>query len=496
MNIKRAAFALGAALALSFGLGLAAPAQAQTPTCVPVSATPSQWPPASSTLTCEDADPAAYGGLMRSTVEALGAAGTDAAQRLREVEIYASETYSITITDAALPGGSATVSRSTLSTDSLYTIVSDFADQINNLPGGNYYAYVFGNQLTLQSFSPNTPSFTASTSSGAHLTLSLDPDGFGNLEATIDGSLGSSIAWYEFYSRGDFDNADFIDPKPDPLDPDQLSAAGITLATDTVKYSAIFEWSHSFIETESIASVTAHETGHQVDHIYGKVFGISPTSNGDVAYSNSVDFKNALDRDLYVMAQIPPCAIDASDGYAVNGDDPPARTGGYYFSSGTTTPDPAGGMPGLLSGVQDRQGNFLCGEDGKTPYELLNSVEMIDDKFPELRSSQYGEIFAEVYAVINNFTDQKDNTGADRQGIDNVFTQTYSQSTFACSRLYVYTITTYGRAPTAYELSGTGYSVPDIISGAPVDNGLLGYGSRFHACDGTVSELLHFTFGS
>jgi hypothetical protein len=500
----RQLFALGALL---FGVSfLAAPSvHAQSVTCAPVNSSATQWPPGGSVLSCNGSANASYGSLMRSTLETIGNDGSDAAQRLKFV-ITASETIYIEVVDPSLSGGAITASHITINTDSMYTIAADLADQIAQLP--NFVAYASGNVVYIYSFTGNTTTYNMSTSTGAHETITSTPDGLGNATATLAGTP-SSFTWYEFGSRYDYDAvstpiaADKL-PPVDLMDPDSAPQAdGVTNVRETAtqQYSAVFEVNGYAVNNQIVQATTAHELGHVVDHIYGKLFSVPPDENDDVFFSNRTDFQQALTRDKFYMDLVPVCAFQASSGQNRDGND--VRTGGPYASTADdgVSPSDHGGLSGTMTGVEDPStSGYVCDEDGfgrNAPYEP--TMTLINTMFSSLRADKpeaAAEIFAEEYAVQAGFPDQWDNSGNPRHGKDGVFNQSFTGN-FVCTNLYVYTLRNYGRTPNSYELSVYGYTVPDgPISGAPVDNGMYGYGATFYGCDGVTQEHADYGWGS
>lgn len=100
------------------------------------------------------------------------------------------------------------------------------------------------------------------------------------------------------------------------------------------------------------------------------------------------------------------------------------------------------------------------------------------------------------------FLDNVDNSGQIVTGAscatlsmcsNTLFDNIFFVSVFACTRLYVETMTQEGRPPNATELSTTGVAVPEEISGGP-DSGMFG-GTRMHSCDGATGQFQGYNFG-
>lgn len=232
-----------------------------------------------------------------------------------------------------------------------------------------------------------------------------------------------------------------------------------------------------------------------------------------VQFSNSAEFRKALENDLQGMALMPACTFQATDGYSYTGDNPPVRSHGIYASSdpqNNTIPLSTGGLQGMLSGFKDSKGNYICsndenigdgyGRDLNSPYTGKNPTDIItggatpaDAAYPYFVGENLVsyEIFAEIYSTYAGFGDLIDDTNTEVNGSDGAI-----GAGFVCTKLYVEKLTIYGRLPTAFELSTTGYNVPDTVPPGDPDAGIKGFGSRLHACDGSLGELLHYGFGA
>lgn len=325
------------------------------------------------------------------------------------------------------------------------------------------------------------------------------------------------ITWYVYANHDDYYNSGsipFFNPTGGPnaltirkpLDSDVVftlpKVLGYTLG-GPFGYSAIFDTSldlthgiSSSITNNYVAHAAAHETGHHLDRLY---------TGGGISgplLSESAEFRTALERDIAGINAVQACAYNATDGHGVFGD-PPERTSGIWASAdphNQTIPLPTGGLGGLFSGAIAANGTEMCND--RTPnfsgsnFEKIKAAypyfEAIKGKNPGDPELQVRELFAEEYAYEAGFPDTIDNSGNTINGSNNVF----NTGAFVCTRLFVRTWTTHGRAPNADELRSVGYSVPDIVPAGDPDAGAFGFGERNHYCDGTIGELGHYGFGS
>lgn len=524
-------------------------AQAQTISCTSISGNPTQWPPANvcSNTTSGSTQPAQAGTVL-STLLGISDSGTDAAIRL-QFQISSGDVgtvLSITITDASLSGGSATVSHTVVANDSLVTIGNDLASQIIALPGGNFYGIVNGQALTIYSFSGNTTTYSSSVSDPLSLITITLAASDGDEVATLASGPVTGDTWYDFASHADYYTAGSSSPLPvggppsyeTGLAADVLGETFIGTGGNTgTRASSIFESTASdgSLSNSIVSHVTAHETGHQLDNIY------APFGDNSLDFSASTAFSNALAQDIIGINSIPPCTADASD--RLNGDEGygvpyASRPGdhGYYASSGSPIPTAGGGLRGFFTGLQDRAGNYICsGTNGSgttlstgpgtnysnfipsgsgtrsTSLDGSDNTSIIAQAYGGALISAPAELFAEEYSVIANFPDTINNAGSTVPGRDSVFNAT--GGAFICTSLYVNKLTNYGRVPTSTELSTTSYGVTSTFAGdaygvtygpqAPpnldADNN---YAADMHAvtnynCDGTqtVSTGI-FSFGS
>ena len=321
----------------------------------------------------------------------------------------------------------------------------------------------------------------------------------------------SSVIWYVYANHDDYyDSGDvpffrktggpLFNVIVNPVDPTPANlpfVLGESFGGLGVYYSVIFETSadkqHGVptgIANPWFRHAAAHETGHQLDFIYG----------GGTSIADTQTFKDLYLKDLDLMNKVPSCRYNATDGYGVEGD-PPQRKSGIWAAAepfDQTQPVDYGGLPGLFTGVLAANGSEIC-SDRNANYGGSNQ-QIVEEAFPffkpkdgsGIRNLPTREVFSEIYAWQTNFPDSVDNSGAVGNGSDNVF----NTGAFACTKLFVQKWTQFGRAPTADELHNTGYSVPDIVPAGDPDAGAFGFGERLNACDGTIGDLNHYGFGS
>jgi hypothetical protein len=515
--MKRAVLALATALSL---FGLMPFAANAAPTCSPTVNAPTQWPPANSVKTCVDGTPPVYPatwGFVRSTIEQLGANNSDAAERLKQIQVTSGETISVNIFDIGIPGGYAGVTHTTVENDSPVTIASSLVKQINDL-SLPFYAAQTGKSFVIYAFSGNTTTFIMSTSVGAHETITQGSDVYGNTTATIDGIANSTITWYEFATQGVFSATS--PPLNKPAAGTFNSTLGVTSYEEgrsppdvlvNEKYHAIWERDGNNAFNNRITHTTAHETGHGLDHMYAWLAGFDNSTAHNKGFSDGTDFLAAVARDFEKMRLIPPCNFQATDGrivYSPGAEDPPVRTGGAYASHGYYDDDnlSTGGLPGFLTDVVDHEGTLICNDrepiskynNGGDTIDIITGASFpANAAFPNFNSDNFNarEHFANLYARFYGYPDTVANDGNPISGSDRLFQSGY-HSAFACSSLYVGILTTYGRLPTSDELAQSGYVVPSVVDDGGPDNGMHGYGEKFHSCDGEISEESNFSFGS
>lgn len=489
--------ALGAILAIGIGSMLAASsASAQTVTCSNVNNSPTQWPEAGTVRTCSGTGTPSNSGLVRGTLETIGAFPNDAAQRLRRQVITDGEVISITITDSSLPGGSATVSHTahgtqTTGADSLYTIGDNLASQINALgSGSDFYAYVSGNVVTILSFTGTTSGYSMS-SSGSSVTITAGTNANGDEIATLGAQVSQNWTWFDFANAYDFEHSNPANggingpaAPPSTLPADAygdsylLSSGSPPVITGGV--SGILENNAADGANQKIPHTTAHETGHRLDYLYGRKFGV-----GSGYYSDSSNYQNMLALDRDAMGQIPACRVQASDQ--------------------TNDPGPGihGDVPSGLSGIIDRTGNYVCdnGGDGFSPSATWLSILDDDNHFRIERvsggsSPVPGELFAEQAAYLLGFDDLHDNSGNDINGSNGMFySGGFGQQSYFCTLTYVAYLVEFGREPTSDELAPFGYFIPDGPIASGPDAGRYGPGATFKSCNGSTIHGM-YSFGA
>gem|GEM_PF-3639119 len=505
MNIRRALLTLGAMI-LGVGFFGAFPqqAQAQTPFCVPSNPNSTPWPPTNSTLACQNSS---YFGIMRVTLEQLGNDGSDAAWRLRTAGTAAGDQVSVTLFDVTTQQSIGTADYITVADDTPVIIARKIAESVNSQFAPDLFAYQSSNVVTILSLSGHEISFSAHQSGNNGLTLTTGAPDTTTLTATIDGVARNDITWWQFASPPDFFNCSNLPASGCPVDSRPTSLPngtfGVTWGTANGGYTAVFEASNgSSTFNNRIRHTTAHETGHQLDVLYGIAGFGDPGTN----FAQSAAFKAAVQRDLDVMALVPPCNFQASNGQRVV-DDPPVQVGGDYASMDPVTGDPlgTGGLPGFFSGeIHDQYGNLIC-DDRNSNVAGANTVEILKNAYPYLAdildpnavTPRENELFAEIYSALyaggSGYPDTLDDDGNPyNPSSDRAFLET---GAFMCARLYIQTLTQNGRLPTEDELSWTGYSVPGIIGSGP-DAGMYGYGATNFYCDNSTEYQGDYGFGS
>ncbi len=419
--------------------------------------------------------------------------------------VVVGETVQFTVFNIDLPGSLKTVSYVTQAGDNLNQIRCGLRTEVNNdadLAQVGIHATCGGGVLTLTSSSeeqtfykasaligvdckPITTSLTLFPRDRAKLCIStVTPVGFPQFQnimlqtlITI-GQSGTDAAfrlaisdstWFQFTNHNDY----YLvrDKNPQPLNAPPYYADGSFTAdlvgnTETRKIglatvysSAIFENTspEGGMRAESVSHITAHETGHHLDHIYdgGSIEG----------YSATATFQAALTRDVVGMNSRNACTIEISD--PATPDDPP-------------TP-----YAGLFTNALDSRGRYICGapgDAGRTPiYNGDNNVEIAQQAWPRLypgnlrTEDQDAELFAEEAAVALGFPDTVDNNGNQVNGSSHGL----EGFAFICTQEVVRTLVQDG-APT---ITGIGYVEP--IGSGP--NGIV------HKCDGTTEVVRIFS---
>lgn len=417
--------------------------------------------------------------------------------------VVVGETVQFTVFNIDLPGSLKTVSYVAQAGDNLNQIRCGLRTQVNNdadLAEVGIHAACGGGVLTLTSNSeeqtfyraaaeiqvacePITTSLTLFPRDKARYCFStVTPVGFPQyqnimLQTLISiGQSGTDAAfrfsisdstWFQFTNHNDYYLVK--DSIPQPANAPRFyndenfgaSQVGDTVTVQigaaTVYTSAIFENTSpdGAMQDRIVAHVTAHETGHHLDHIY---------NGGNIdGYSKTATFQAALTRDVTGMNAANACTIEISD---------PALPG-----------EPPVLYDGIFTNMLDSHGNYVCGAPGnagRTPIYGGSNVEIAQQAWPRLYPNlpdpddQDAELFAEEAAVVLGFPDTVDNNGNQIDGSSYGLNGT----PFMCTYEVVRTLIQDG-APT---ITGIGYVAP--IGSGP--NGTV------HKCDGTTEVLRIF----
>jgi hypothetical protein len=439
------------------------------------------WPSASQTKICGTATPA-LAQIMRQTLETIGNLPIDAAARLKHTPISAGENVSLSVTDVTAGQLVASAQYQTSgAADSTTTIATTLAQQLSGI--ADLAVVRSGEVISISSASGHVLQFSAQSS--ASVAFALGSSGT-TTQAQVTGGARTNITYYFFRSHQEYYNSTPAAGGPPEVVQLEEDALGYTAANTRTgeRFTLIFQ-SDPLESNNIIAHTTAHETGHQVDYIYGGAFTNSTVYS---ASSSGTPFQSALSFDLQQMASTPVCAFDAKDPQ------------GIYYSSGTTNPDANGpGLNGFFTVVHDHNGNYVCsnngqgrslsGYSGDVLHVISKAFPLIglqpDDPSKELR--QAGEVFSERFSVSVGFPDTSDNSGNAIPGSDTLFFESSPQP-FACADLDQSTLITYGRQPTPAEKAGRSYMIPDGT--APT----YGPGVSIRRCDGS-SLHVPYSFG-
>lgn len=457
-------------------------AQATQVSCENINpSSPGVWPPANATRRCFSIFPTAHHLLMREALESIGNLPSDAAARLKSEVVPAGDSLSITVHDVTANQDLGIATYTTVSSDSTATIATNLAVQVNGLdPTVN--AVASGSVILV--FSANDHVLQLTAQNGAHGETIIVGNPGTSVPATVSGNPKTDITWRIFESRHDYNASAEPENKKDPSE--ELDAEGISYIREGASNPALNEKSTSVFEHDGmsqevkapIKSVTAHETGHQLDFIYGKIY------NSGTQYSATALFLAALDLDKVGMNGTPACAWDAKDIHD------------NYFSSGTHDPDPNSGhlKGGLFTGLKDGDPNhtgatYVCNGtngDGQTPNYSGDNLTRIRNAYPAWKVTagnatvaEAQEIFAELAAEELGFPDTINNAGNPVDGSHNF---EGGSGGFVCTHRYVSFLIFNGRPPSSAELAPFGYDVPDGTSSP------YGTGFTHYSCDGSAPE--------
>lgn len=370
-------------------------------------------------------------------------------------------------------------------------------------------------------------SVTAATLQGLANPNQYQPGGGNAQDAAAKLTAATNITYYVFKNRNEFFEAASSPAGyggPDAADIKNLTGQDVPPTTlglsllpggSSTPFTLVFEqYTYALTDNDKVAHTIAHEAGHQLDAIYGG-------GNASSVFSIQSAFQTAIQMDTSLINQNPACSFNATDGQNVmyqNGTY--VRIGGFYAT-----------RPGVFSGVQDANGNYICsGSNGSgntlssnnapntvltgavgPAYSSFNSTgtdnfKILQAAFPQFaviffqnpnllaqqnQLNNSRELFAEEYSFVAGYVDTIGNSGTTIPGSDGVL----NLGVLSCTKLYVRTLTNYGRLPTAQELSQTGYSVTDPPLTSGVDAGYYGYGATAYFCDGSSSHS-NYSFGS
>ncbi len=133
----------------------------------------------------------------------MGQWGDDLSSRLQQLILTPTSTISITMTDTALAGGSATVMHTVTAADSLYQILSDLNNQINAVNPSVVGSYFSGNQVVIFSGTGNT-TYSVATSAGAAEAIAAAAVNATQETVTVSSNLARTITWYDFATLSDY----------------------------------------------------------------------------------------------------------------------------------------------------------------------------------------------------------------------------------------------------------------------------------------------------
>jgi hypothetical protein len=249
----------------------------------------------------------------------------------------------------------------------------------------------------------------------------------------------------------DFRNVGVVEGKWS-VSPDLPVRSKILGYTIQGQFSLIFETSRdkhetvndptNYIANNYIRHATAHEFGHQFSFLAG---------SGGQRLDESAAFQNAWNMDMALMARASSCRYNAP----------------LY----QTEPPMTQVRDGIFTGAVGANGQYICGSDG-FGFGGGNPVAVMNTAYPYFGQTpvRLSEIFPEVFANVANYLDTEDNSGNPIPGNSSIYTTT--NTALVCTNLYVSTWAFFGRDPDSFELSASGYSIPD------------GDHTIFAACDG------------
>lgn len=493
--MKRAiAFSLMALVLIAMNFIGGAPATAQVPVvCAPVTTNPTQWPAAGQAKICGTATPS-LALLMRQTLETIGALPYDAAARLKYAPFTASDTLAITVKDVTAGDITlGTANYTIVGTDSAVTVANNMAADLSTIHP-DVFAYASGNVIEVLSGNGHVLRLvTQNGQNGETITAGLPGT---STTATVEGDPRGNITYYFFKTHQEYYDSTPANGGPPVVAALEPDARGITrVATGGIRFTLVFETTPADGANQIIAHTTAHETGHQLDYIYGAAFTGTTVYSEAITSGVNTPFEDAFELDKGKMAQIPPCSFLAKD------------PSGAYVLTGTNIPPADGGESGIYTAVKDAAGAQICStySDGGGTYEgegrALNSPHSGNPLaiayggnpkyFPLIHGdpnqgtpagANAPEMFAEQVAFYFGFSDLLDNSGNDITGTDSIFKGWFGMGVpFNCSALHVETLVgPPGRMPNTTEQAGRGYAIP--VGSSPYEI------FKWHTCDGGVSE--------
>lgn len=267
-----------------------------------------------------------------------------------------------------------------------------------------------------------------------------------------------------------------------------------------------------FTFNTQVIHTTAHETGHQLDWIYG-----GKTS----MFSLSSAYKNALNYDLLgeINPYVPSCDVQASDRQSLGPHNDLSGDYGYYGTAG-----------GFFGGTTyDSKGNVICTNGTSLNGYSGNNLDIMEKAYPQIGISlstgidpngiggPNQEMFAEEYAFQVNFWDVNDSsypiTGVVNTGSSIGFLANSQEGgAFTCSLLSTFSMVNSGSAPTSTQLNNAGIKellkfsgdTNSIVYGPPAQanppSGATGFvgatAKTLHNCAGNAAPGGGYSFGT